>query len=317
MKTYQKNILWAGVYLAGLLAFCFAAMYFSQKDLLGAFIAFPIFMLLFTIIVMKDVKIFSVLSFVTMLLTAFMVFAVAAEQKNGIFLSAEAEKVFMIVFPIILSFVLVNGIFWGKTKQSWKRLVGFILSGFSVFFLLVFGMSSPNYSENFIYTRIFLIILFILSVYLIRTKKRNLKITGILGVVLSIIALILSALLFAGQTYTPVEKQEAEIIAFIDPKVKEMFAAYNNDDYDNFCKYCGADLMAMNAVSPMIDKKADLGNLVSFGEPKISQVMDFYYVEYQVRFEKQASTFYLSFMLTDFSEGSTIYGFSVFDQPDL
>jgi len=218
MKTYQKNILWSVLYLVGLILFCAAIAYFSGANLLGAFISFPLFMVIFTFIIMKNVKVFSVLSFVTLLLTSFLVFSVAAKQKDGIFLSSADEMAFMLTFSTIIAFVLVNAIFWSKTKKGWKKIVAIILAVFSVLFLVIFGATSPNFSQNFVYTRIFLALIFVLSVYLIMTKKVVLKIFGILGILLSIGLLLFSALLFAGQTYTLEEAEQAKVAAHNCPK---------------------------------------------------------------------------------------------------
>ena len=142
------------------------------------------------------------------------------------------------------------------------------------------------------------------------TKKTVLKIFGILGVVASVFLLVFGAFLFAGETYILDEGQKAELIAFLTPKAEEMFDYYNEEDYANFCKYCGFTLGTMNITTPFIDQKETLGNFVSFGEPKVRQEAGFYYAEYPVTFSKQ-DLLYLTFLLEGFAADSTIYGFSI------
>jgi hypothetical protein len=314
VKAYIKNTAWACLYLAACLSFCFAVFYFSEKNLPSAFIAFPATMLILSILIMKDIKFLSLLSFLTMFAASFLIFAVAAKQVNGIFLSSLDEKIFLLALALILSFLLANSIFWAKTKRGWRKATGLIVMVISVLGLLLFGLSSPNYYQNFIYTRIFILILFILSIFLIKQGKRSLKILGILGIFFSIGALLLSAALFAGRTYKLEEREQKAVIAFIDPRAKEMFGYYNEEDYNNFCKYCGPALKYLVVKNPMMDKREAFGPYIYFGEPKIKREMGRYYVEYPVKFQNVKDLRYVTFVLESTSPDSTIYGFEVSDK---
>ena len=139
---------------------------------------------------------------------------------------------------------------------------------------------------------------------------------GILGIFLSIAVLLLGALLFAGQTYTLEEKERAEIIAFIDPKAKEMFDYYNKEDYNNFCKYCGSELNYLVITNPMIDKRKSFGPYMYFGEPKVKRETGRYYVEYPVKFKNVENLLYIKFALENISPDATIFGFNISDKQE-
>ena len=184
--------------------------------------------------------------------------------------------------------------------------------------LLLFGLSTPTYYQNFIYTRIFILILLILSIFLIKKGKKVLRILGILGIFLSIGALLFSALLFAGRTYLLEEKEQAEVIAFLEPKAKEMFDYYNKEDYNNFCKYCGSGLkyLFVTNISPMMDRRMASGPYMYFGEPKVKREAGRYYVEYPIKFQNKENFLYITFVLENISPGATIFGFNISDKQE-
>ena len=300
------------------LSFCFAVKYFSEKNLVSAFIVFPISMLAYTILIMKDIKFLGWLSFFTMAGASFMIFAVTGEQVDGAFPSGPDERTFLLAFALILSFLLFNSIFWAKTKRGWKKAIALIFIVLSVLYSLLFGLSSPTYYQNFIYTRIFILILLILSIFLIKKGGKVQKILGILGIFLSIGALLLSALLFAGRTYPLEEKERGEVIAFLEPKAKEMFDYYNKEDYNNFCKYCGSQLkyLFVTNISPLIERRKASGPYTDFGEPKVKREMGRYYVEYPVKFQNAENLFYITFVLENISPDATIFGFEISDKQE-
>ncbi|MFH1315296.1 MAG: hypothetical protein ABIH67_02755 [Candidatus Uhrbacteria bacterium] len=315
MKPYLKHITLVSLYLVAFLTFCFSVYYFTERSLVGAFVALLIFMSIYTLMVVKDIKFFSPLAYFSLLVTAFFTFAVSANQVDGRFLSVKDEQSFLLTLAVILVFVLFNSLCWVQTKKGWKKIVGLIFTILSVLALLLFGTSSPNYFQNFIYTRIFILLLLILSIYSIFKKKTLIRIFGILGVIISVSALFLGAALFIAQTYQLDEQEQQEVIAFLDPKINEMFDYYNQEDYENFCKYCGTDLQMMNNSNPMINNKETLGDFEYFGQPQIKYEASFYYVEYPVKFTKSDTLYYLTFLLQDISADGTIYGFSISETP--
>jgi len=310
MKPYLKHITWISLYLAAFFTFCYSVFCFTERSLVGAFVALLIFMSIYTLMVIKDIKFFSPLAYFSLLVTAFFTFAVSANQVDGRFLSIKDEQSFLLTLALILVFVLFNSLCWVKTKPGWKKNVGLTLVVLSVLALLLFGTSSPNYFQNFVYTRIFILILLILSIYSIFKKKTLIRIFGILGVIISVSALFLGAALFVAQTYQLDEQEQQEVLAFLDPKINEMFDYYNKEDYENFCKYCGSDLQMINIGNPMINNKETLGDFEYFGQPQIKYEASFYFVEYPVKFEK-SDIYYLTFLLQDISAAGTIYGFTI------
>jgi hypothetical protein len=148
----------------------------------------------------------------------------------------------------------------------------------------------------------------VFSVLLIVKRK---KILGVLGILLSIGVLLLSAAMFSGKTYSLDDKERKEVIAYVDPMAKEMFRYYNEEDYDNFCKYCGFFLRNMLEKNPIKTSREKFGPYVHFDEPsKVVRKGGRFYVEYPVKFQNEKDLIYLIFVTENISSTPIIYGFA-------
>jgi multisubunit Na+/H+ antiporter MnhC subunit len=312
--TNAKKISWGVLYLAAFVPFGLSILYFSEKNLLSALVASSISMFIYTLLVIKDLRFLSSVSFFTMLFVSLLMLGAAGKQTNGIFPNIADEKAFMLAQPLLIFFLLINSVFWAKTKHGFKKLVSLVLISLFVLMLVTFGLVSPVYYQNFVYTRINILILLIFSIFLI-IKKR--KVLGILGIFLSIGILLLSVGMFAEKTYTLEDKEQKEVIAFVDPLAKEMFGYYNKEDYNNFCKYCGFVLKNMLSRNPIKNNRDILGPYIYFGEPsKVIRKGGRYYVEYPVKFQNVKSVTYLTFVVESISSDPSIYGFAFSDKQE-
>jgi len=313
--TNAKKISWALLYLAAFIPAGFSIYYFSEKSPLAAIISLSISMLIYSLLVIKDLRILSSVSFLTMFLVSLFILGIAGSKPGGVFSGVYDERTFMLSFSVIISFLLVNSLFWAKTKHGLKKLMSLICISLFVFILAAFGTGSPEYHQNFVYTRIYVLILLALSVFLIVKKK---KILGILGILLSAGILLLSASMFAEKAYIPGDEEQKEVIAFIDPMAKEMFGYYNEEDYDNFCKYCGLTLKSMLAENSIKNTREAFGPYLYFGEPsKVIRKGGLYYLEYPIKFQKTENLMYLIFVVENISPDSGIHGFALSDTSNL
>ncbi|HEB14121.1 MAG TPA: hypothetical protein ENI09_01795 [candidate division WWE3 bacterium] len=309
-----KKVSWVLLYLTAFIPAGFSFYYFSEKNLLSALVAFSISMLIYTLLIIKDLRFLSSISFFTLFFMSLTAFGIAGNKSDVIFSSAFDEKAFMLIMVSALPFFLINSFYWLKTKQGVKKLISLVCIFLVVLMLVIFGTGSPAYYQNFIYTRVNILILSIFSILLIIEKK---KILGILGIFLSIGILLLSADMFANKTYTLEDTEQKEIIAYIDPLAKEMFGYYNKKDYDNFCKYCGAVLNNMLIRNPIKNTRDVLGPYVYFNEPSnVIRKGGRFYVEYPVQFQNGEGLTYLTFVIEDISSDPSIYGFALSDKQE-
>lgn len=310
--TNAKKISWALLYLAAFIPAGLSLHYFSEKNSLLALIASSISMSIYTLIIIKDLRFLSFISFSTIFFASLLTLGIAGNKTDGIFSSIFDEKAFMLTLPLLIFFLLINSVFWAKTKQGFKKLLSLVSISLSVLALVVFGTGSPAYYQNFIYTRVNILILLIFSIFLIIKRKRFL---GILGIFLSVGTLLLSTAMFAEKTYTLEGEEKKEVIAFIDPLAKEMFGYYNKKDYDNFCKYCGSVLKNMLNKNPINDKRDLFGPYIHFGEPsEVIRRGGRYYVEYPAKFQNVKNLMYLTFVIENISSDPSIYGFAFSDK---
>jgi hypothetical protein len=290
----------------------FSVFYFSEKNLLSGFIAFSFSMLIYTLLVFKDLKFLSSVSFLTVFPMSLLMLGITGKQTDGVFSNAPDERAFMLSMPLLLLFVLINSAFLAKTKHGFIKLISLVCIALSVFMLVAFGTNSPAFYQNFVYTRINILILFIFNIYLIIKRK---KLVGILGIFLSIGILLLSASMFSDKVYTLEEKEQKEVIAYIDPIGKEMFGYYNKKDYANFCKYCGFFLKNLINKDPVTikSKREESGPYTYFGEPsKVIRKSGRFYVEYPVKFQNVKDLMYLTFVIENITSNPPIlYGYSL------
>lgn len=307
-----KTIFWVLLYLVTVIPACLSLYFYTQKNLTPAIISSLITLSIYTLINFRNIKILSIVSFFTMLFVSFFMFGVCGARTNKVFSSVLDEKTFMLTLPLLISFLLINSIFWLQTKKGLLKIISIFFIFLSTWLIFVFGTSSPDYHQNFIYTRINISMFLILSIYLIIKKK---KLFGILGIFMSIGMLLLSAGLFAQRTYTPGEKEQQEVIAFIDPLAKEMFGYYNQKDYDNFCKYCGSALKGSMKDNPIRQNREALGPYVYFGKPgKVVREVGSYRVEYPIKFQNVNNLMYVTFYIGSISPNSPIDNFSFSDK---
>ena len=308
---------WILLYLAAFLPVGFSVFYFSEKNLPMGFIALSVSMLIYTLLIFKDLRFLSFTSFLTMFLVSLLLLGASGKQTDGVFSNALDEKAFMLSMSFLISFLLINSVFWAKTKQGFKKLIAIICISLSIFMLAAFGTGSPAFYQNFIYTRVNILILSIFGIYLIIKRKRLL---GILGILLSIGILLLSTKMFIEKAYPLEEKEKEEVIAYVDPIAKEMWGYYNDEDYANFCKYCGFVLKNMIDKDPITikDKRKTSGPYIYFGKPdKVVRKSGRYYVEYPVKFQNVKTLMYLTFVIESISSDPSIYGYSLSGEQGL
>jgi len=315
--TIAKIIFWVLLYLATFISVSFSIVYFSEKNLLSALIASSITMFLYTLLIFKDIRFLSLMSFITMLLASLLMLGIAAKQTNGIFANVFDEKVFMLTQPLIMLFLLINYVFWARTKHGLKKLIALVFLFLTVFMFMTYGTNSPAYYQNFVYTRINILILLVFHIFLIKKGKKAL---GILGILLTIGTLLLSVSMFSKKAYTLTDTEKNEVIAYVDPMAKEMFGYYNKKDYVNFCKYCGIYLKSLLEKDPITtkDKREATGPYTSFGKPSgIIRKSGRFYIEYPIKFQNVKELAYLTFAVENLSSPPTIFGYSLSEKQGL
>jgi len=309
-----KKLYWVLLYLAAFVPVGFSIFYFSEKNLPLALIASFVSMSIYTLLIIKDLRFLSAVSFFTVLLVTLLILGTAGKQTNGAFSNVSDEKAFMLTHSLLTSFLLINSVFWAKTKQGFKKFISLVLISLYIFMLAAYGTGSPAYYQNFVYTRINISIILVFSIFLIIKKK---KLLGVLGIFLAIGILLLSAAMFAKKAYALEEKEKKEVIAYVDPMAKEMFGYYNKQDYDNFCKYCGFVLKNMLNKNPIKKVRDVYGSYVYFGEPSnIIRKGGRFYVEYPVKFQNVKVLMYLTFVTENISSDPSIYGFAISDKQE-
>lgn len=314
----MKKLSWILLYLAVFVPVGCSVFYLSEKNLPLALIASSVSMFIYTLLIIKDLRFISSISFFTMLLVSLLLLGIAGKQTDGIFVNVFDEKVFMLIQPLIMLFLLVNFVFWSRTKQGLKKIIALVFISLSVFMLVVYGTNSPAYHQNFVYTRANILILLIFGIFLMIKKK---KLLGILGILLSMGTLLLSTSMFSKKAYTLEDKEQEEVVAYVDPMAKEMFGYYNEKDFTNFCKYCGLVLKNMIDKDPItIDSKREAsGPYIYFDEPsKVIRKSGRYYVEYPIKFQKVENLMYLTVVIESISaDDLSIYGYSLSEEQGL
>lgn len=312
-----KKVSWILLYLTGFIPVGLSLYFYTEKNLTFA-IGFSIMtLLIYTILIFKNIKILSIVSFFSMLLMFCLMFSFAGARANNVFSSIFDEKIFMLTLSLIIFFLLINSIFWIQTKKGLLKIISIFFTFLSICLLIVWGGSLPDYHQNFVYTRVNILILLLFGIFLIIKKK---KLLGILGIFLSIGILLLSTSMFAKKVYTLEDKEKNEVIAYVDPMAKEMFDYYNKKDYDNFCKYCGFALINMMNKDPITikDKRELSGPYTHFGEPsEVIRKSGRYYVEYPIKFQNVKDQMYLTFVIENISSDPSIYGYALSDKQGL
>lgn len=313
--TIPKKIAWILLYLAAFIPAAFSLYYITVKNLPAALISYAITLALYTLLVFKNLKLLSSVSYFSLLIVSLLINGITLDSSDnktgGIFSSILDEKISMLMLPLFLFFLLVNSVFWVRTKPGAKKLIALAILSISVLMSAI--ANPPSFYQNFIYTRINLAILLIFGIYLFATKK---KLLGSLVILLSIGSLLISASMFNEKVYHLDDQEQQTVIAYVDPMAKEMFGYYNKKDFDNFCKYCGFTLRELLKKDP-INKKRDIsGPYINMDEP--SQVIrkgGRFYVEYPTKFQNAINLTYLTFVTEGISAEPILYGFSISEQP--
>jgi len=305
----MKKTFWVLIYFIAFIPFGLSIFYFSENNLLPAFIGFLASFFIFTLLFFKDLKLLSSLSFLTLFLLSLLTLGAAGKQINGMFAADCDEKKFMLALSAVAVFILINSIFWTQTKRGFKKIVSLFTAFLSVLILIVFGITSPAYYQNFIYTRINILILLTLGIFLIIKRK---KLLGIFVVFLSVGVLLLSAVMFAEKIYLLEGKERTEVISLAVPMAKEMLNYYNEENYDNFCKYCGISLKTMLEKNPIKHLRDSFGPYLDIGEAE--QVFNKggrFYVVFPVQFRNVKNPMHLTFVMENISSKKpSVYGFS-------
>lgn len=312
--TNVKKMSWVFLYLVALILVAFSIFYFSEDNLLPAFITSSISMSICTLLIFKNLRFLSSVSFFTILLASLLTLGSAGTQTDGALSGILDEKKFMLALPLFIFFLLVNSIFWAKTKEGFKKIISLLFISLSVFLLLAFGTVSPTYYQNFVYTRINILILLVFSIFLIIKKKRVL---GILGIFLSIGILLLSAVMFAEKIYTLEDKKQKEITAYAHPIAEEMLGYYNKEDYDNFCKYCGFVLKNKLNKNPIKHTRKVFGPYTYLGEAnRVFRKGGHYYMQYPIKFQNEENLMYFVFIIGEISSDPSVYGFAFLEKQE-
>jgi len=306
----KKSLKWIP-YLLAILFTIIAAVLSEEgnKILTTIFAIIPI--IIYSYLIVRDFKFLSVVSYITLGLTMLAIMGLSSGDisDNGGFTTPSYEKSFYITLSILLTFIVPFSTYL-ITRGGWRKKLSHILLGVSIVVLFIMGMASPTFHTNFVYTRIFIGIAFVYSIYSIFRKEKLPRVGGIMGILSSLIALLLSAFLFAGQTYTIEGAEKEKVVNFIEPKVQEMFQAYNLRDSGNFCRYCREDLKANFSQETFESLENMYGRYISYKGPNITWTTGSYYIEYMVNFEK-VNPIYFTLMTEQVGPESTIYRFDL------
>ena len=304
-----KKISWALLYLAAFIPAGFALYFFSEKSMLPALAASLITASIYTLLVIKNLRFLSPLSFFTFPFIFLLTLGIVSDGTGEFSTNAFAEKASLLTISLFSLFSLINSVHWAKTKRGFKKLISLIFIFLSVLILVIFGIGSPTFYQNFVYTRANILILLLLSIFLIIKKKR---LWGILGILLSIGILLLSASMFAEKTYPLDSEEQKKVVAIVDPLAKEMFGYYNKKDYGNFCNHCGFILKNMLEHKPIEGNRETIGPYVYFDRPSnVYRRGGRYGVEYPVKFQNAKDLLYLTFIIENISSDPIVYGFSL------
>jgi len=313
MTNLIKKSLLCLLYLFAIASCVLSLTYMQEKDLVFALVFISVASISYAFLTIKDFKFLSGLSYVTLILFLLCTMGGFGNNAgNGRFADAENEKIFYLSFGLSAFFVVMLCAHL-ITTQGWRRKLSTIFLILLIPFLLMMGMMPPDFHNNFVYTRVLVGIVFVLSILLIFKNKKRFRIGGIIGILGSIIALLMGALLFSAQIYVIEGAEREKVLNFVEPKVEEMLQFYNEKDFENFCKYCSEDLKLSfsQGLQGFQSLRDEGGQYVSYESPNTTRSKGFYYIEYPVEFENIADPLYFTVMLSDITPEDTIYGFNI------
>lgn len=261
-----------------------------------------------TYLVFKDIDCVSSTAFITSIVLSIFLYLSTAEGLTNTVSEGFREEMYMLILFISEVFLFINSISWCITKNGWKKTISIILLILLVLITFIFSLTAPSYYENFIFTRPFALIFFVLGIFLIIKLKKFRKIFGILTIALSIGIIYLSTLFFASVVYTVSDNEKEEISQNMYSKVEDILDYYNDGDYYSFAEYFSESLTEeyQNEIGSIANWKDVYGNYTEVGNIEVRRISGMYYVEYPVKFENSSEQFYLILELS--STDSDIYG---------
>ncbi len=309
LKTAARKSVWFFLYFAAFFPMGFAFYYASEKNLLLMFVASTISLLIYTLLIIKNLKFWSSLAFFTLILTVLSISGTGVEDL----LNANDEKIFLTLIPLQLSFVIIGSIFWVRKESSiLKKLIALIPISISIALLVAFGTNPPDYYQNFIYGRITFLPLAAFSIFLLTRKK---WILGTLGLILVVGGLYSGATLFQRKAYTLGEAEEAMVLTATTPIAKEMLGYYNRKDFTNFCNRCSYSLLERLEESSLEPYRDYYGPYTSLGTPTtVIWQGGYHYVKYPIRFQKKEKQMYIIFQMGGIPASPSVEGFSFFEE---
>ena len=310
-ELIKKLSTWSLYFFAVIVSF-FSTIYIEDQNLIYTLSLIFIALASYSFLIIRN-KSLSGTSYVTLILFLFYVLGCLFPGDGGIqFPTAGSEKMLYLIFGPLALFVLSLFIYLATKQQGWKQKTSFVFMVLVSAYVLLMGTALPNFHNNFVYTRILIGVFFIFSVLLIFTKKNSFKVGGIIGIIASIMALLLSAMLFSAEIYNIEGVEKEEVLSFISPKAQEMLQFYNQKDFDSFCKDCGEEskYMFLQNIQSFLDFREMSGRYLSYEEPEVTFSGGLYYVEYSTNFENIENPIYYLFVLDSIRPEDKIYGFS-------
>jgi len=308
LKTVAQKSVWTVLYLGALIPAGFAISYISNENLFPALIASTIFLSVLIFLVFKELRFLSLLAFASLILFTFIVLGLAGNPAGGEFTSRTDEKTYLLILPLHISFILAGSLYWVVAKTGFKRLIALFFIAISVVILLAFGNTPPAYYQNFIYTRVSILVLLALSIFLLLRKKR---LWGILGVFSVVGVLILSAVMFSDKVYNLEETEQNQVLEATTPIANEMIDSYNRKDFDNFCNHCNLALKQILEENSIEKTWETQGSCTSFSNAKTATRRGgIYYVAYPARFQKENDQMYLVLLMEGTPDNLSVYGFT-------
>jgi len=311
IKLAKKSLKWF-LYLSALITSVLSANYLQEENLIYTLIFIFISLSFYAFLIIKDFKFLSGLSYISLILFFLCIMGNFGDDTSERFVNAESEKIFYLMFGLAGLYIIVLCLYL-LTTQGWRKKLSFIILGLVVLLLLIFGINSPSFYDNFIYTRILVSIVFLLSILLIFKKRKIWRLGGIIGIGISLLGFLMGAIMFSAQIYEIGEVEKEKVLNFINPKAQEMFRYYNQRDFKNFCIYCSDDLKFKFAegLQGFVSSRDSNGRYISHQEPNVTRSKGFYYIEYPIKFGNITNLSYFTVMLGGIDPEDTIYGFNV------
>lgn len=308
-NSKEKYLRWI-IYLSAIFFTVLSAVFLGKDNLIPATGFLIVSFASYAFLIIKDYRALSVVAFITLILSIFTIMGIAGgDVSSEGFLTAEYEKTYYLSLSVLMLFIIPFCTHL-ITAQGWRKTLSRILLIVSIGLAFIMGVASPTFHTNFIYTRIFVGIIFIYSIYSIFRKEKLPRAVGIIGIFASLGALVFGAIMFSTQIYTIEGTEKAKVVNFIEPKVQDMFLAYNQGDSQNFCKYCREDLKAAFTEETLASMRGMYGQYISHEGPDIIRVASSYHIDYIVKFEKM-NPIYFTLTIEQAEPENTIYEFSL------